>query len=161
MGFWGCRSFDNDQVHDQLNWAGRIGGKGFDDCDGLTKDMLERYLIHQIQPVLMDEKEQEIQIALGSMPLLGEPIYFLGIVIWGLNRKFRFQSLILDAALAAGYTLLRDEKGLRQWKHPKSRKKWIAKEIFMITKKNLAIYRDRNFIQDVVQKFRWEVNSRY
>jgi len=161
MGFWGCRSHDNDHVHDELCRAGRRGGKGFNDAGGLTENRLERYLIYRLQPVLMSEKEKEIQIALGILPALGKPICFLGMVIWGLNCGFHFQSVVLDAALAAGYILLRDKEGLQRWKHPDARKKRIAKEIFTITKESPNIYQDRSFVQSIVSKFQWEIDSRY
>lgn len=150
MGFWGCRSFDNDAVFDELYRAGRRqGGKGFNDSGGLTEGQLEKFLMYKLQPTLMSEKEKEVQIALGSMPSLGKPTYFLGMVIWGLRQGFHFQPLILDAALAAGYTLLRDKEDLQKWKRPAKRKKNIAKEIFTLTKERLNIY------QDTLYKFQW------
>lgn len=155
MGFWGCRSFDNDAVHDHLSWAGRKGGQGFDDCGGLTENQLERYLINMVQPILMDEKEKEMQTALGSMPSLGRAYIFLGMTIWGLRQGFHFQPLVLDAALAAGYILLGDKEDLQQWRHPKARKKRIAKEILILTKKRLDISQDRSFVQTVLRKFPW------
>ncbi|KKL99913.1 hypothetical protein LCGC14_1809690, partial [marine sediment metagenome] len=118
MGFWGCRSFDNDGVFDELARAGRRGGKGFGDCGGLTEDQLERYLIRWLQPLIMSEKEKEMQTALGSIPLFEAPICFLGMVIWGLNRGFHFQSIVLDAALAAGYILLGAKEDIQRWKNP-------------------------------------------
>ncbi|KKL79829.1 hypothetical protein LCGC14_2010930, partial [marine sediment metagenome] len=142
---------------DHLCWAGRKGGQGFNDRGGLTEDQLEKYLINIVSPMLMDEKEKEIQIALGSMPSIGRAYIFLGLTIWGLLRGFHFQSLVLDAALAAGYILLNDKEGLQQWKQPEARKKNIAKEIFMLTQERPRIYRDRSFVQHNLQKFPWAV----
>lgn len=161
MGFWGCRSFDNDTVFDELYRAGRRSGKGFDDSGGLMEGQLEKFLMHKLQPALMSEKEKEVQTALGSMPSFGKPICFLGMVIWGLRQGFHFQPLILDAALAAGYTLLKDKEGLQRWKHPVARKKNIAKEIYTLIEERPDIYRDQSFVQDNLRKFQWEIDSRY
>jgi len=157
MGFWGCRSFDNDAVEDELSTVRHKNSNM-----QLTEDQLDKYLAHKLQFALsIDEKEKEMQIALGSMPFCERPICFLGMVIYGLNKGFHFQSVVLDAALAAGYVLLKDKEGLRRWKHPTARKKRIAKEILMITEENSNIYRNQNFIRMVLRKFLWEINSRY
>ena len=155
MGFWGCRSFDNDGVFDELYRAGRRSRKGFDDAGTLTGDQLEKFLVQSLQPILMSEKEKDMQTALGSMPPLEAPICFLGMVIWGLRQGFHFQSLVLDAALAAGYILLGAKEDIQRWKNPGARRKNIAKEIFMLTEERPHIYRDQSFIQDNLQKFPW------
>ncbi|KKK74306.1 hypothetical protein LCGC14_2885090 [marine sediment metagenome] len=158
MGFWGCRSFDNDAVHDHLCWAGRRGWyKGFDDPGTLTEDQLEKYLINMVQPILMNKKENTIQTALGSMPTLNPAYIFLGLTIWGLLRGFHFQPLVLDAALAAGYILLGAKEDIQRWKNPGARRKNIAKEIFMLTQERPDTYRDQSFVQHNLQKFPWEV----
>lgn len=161
MGFWGCRSFENDAVFDELGAAGRRNIKLMGIRGGLTEDRLNKHLMCKLQPALMHEKEKAVQVALGSMPSLGKPICFLGIVIWGLRQGFCFQPLVLDAALAAGYVLLKDKEGLQRWKHSSARKKRIAKEICALTEKNSAVYRDQNYIQHISQKFQWEIDSRY
>ncbi len=154
MGFWGCRSFDNDAVHDHLNWAGRKGGWGFDDCGGLTEDQLEKYLINMVQPILMNAKEKEIQTALGSMPSIGHAYIFLGLTIWGLLQEFHFRSLVLDAALAAGYTLLGDKENLQQWKQPGARKKNITKEILCSLRKGQILIVTKVLFNIIYKNFR-------
>ncbi|GAI86201.1 unnamed protein product [marine sediment metagenome] len=129
MGAWDYQSFENDAVFDELDRAGRRSGKGFSDPGGLTKDRLEKYLVRMLQPVLMSKKEKEIQTALGSMPPLHDPQVFLGIVIWGLDRGFHFQSLILEAALDAGHILVNDEREFRSWRLPEKRRRYVSNEI--------------------------------
>ena len=82
--------------------------------------------MHTIQSTLMNEKEKEMQTALGSMPLLEAPIYFLDMVIWGLNRGFHFQSIILDATLAEYHGWDDGKIGKAIPKMLERVKKWIA-----------------------------------
>lgn len=133
MGAWSCRSHGNDQVHDELFRAGRRGGKGFNDPGGLTESKLNDFLMSKyICPLEMTDEEFEVQRALGSLPVLHKPATFLGVVVWGLERGFQLQPLILNMASTVVWELIRDKKYLNSWKHPKARRKRLAKEIYFI-----------------------------
>ena len=133
MSAWGYESFESDAVFDELDRIGR-SGKGFHSLGGLTKDKLEKYLVRILQPTLMCKKEKEIQTALGSMPPLHNPITFLGMVIWGLDRGFHFQPLVLDAAIDAGHKLVNDREELLRWRRPAMRRQYISREISRLVK---------------------------
>lgn len=133
MGTWGCCSHENDSVHDELDRAGRRGGKGFNTPGGLTGPKLNDFLMYKyLRPLEMTDDEKKVQIALGTMPILYASKTFLGVVIWGLERGFQLQLSILDMASTVAWELIRDKKYLSYWRHPEARRRRLAKEIYFI-----------------------------
>ena len=48
--------------------------------------------------------------------------------------QLHFQSLILDAAIDAGHTLVNDERELQRWIRPEERRQCISNEISRLVK---------------------------
>jgi len=140
MGAWGTRSHDNDAVHDLLICAGRRGGHGFDDPGELTNEQLEKFLMKEyITPLQLSEDEKRIQDALGTLQKLDElihPMHFLGLVIWGMDRGWKFNRVILNVADEANMRLIYDQtewpQYINTWKNPKIRHYCLLKEMCRI-----------------------------